>query len=358
MTDNLSKRSLGGALAVSIALAGCAAEKGESDTDAPPRDAPLRIVDRLEDPPDGPFFAPVDVEVTDGRVWIVDVEAKRVYGYGFDGGYRLTLGREGAGPGELKQPLALSVARDTLWVLDPGNRRLQRFGTDGSDLGAARLPDSIPPLVDMVRLGGAFFATTPFGDRPLVKLARDGTPLALFGEELARESADLAAASGTVPAVYRLAVVDDELWAAHLYLPLLATFDAEGRLLRSVRYPAAHVEPEEEGPADREDRRREREPSPVGGVGVLCVDRAAYLLTHQRTAEGRQKMYDPNRPEGPVLLSPEGAVFVTSASVDDRAYVIGVRGEMDVPTVFVVEGTNRTGPGATASGTTDGGPRR
>lgn len=304
--------------------------------------APLRIVDRLEEPADGPFFAPIDVVFAADRIWVLDVGAKRVYGYGLDGRHRATVGRPGSGPGELAQPLAIDAAGDTVWVLDAGNRRIERFLGDGPSLPSRRLPDAVPTPTDLVRHAGGLVVATPFGARPLVRLAADGTGPAFFGAELARASADLRG-DASVPDVYRLAVVGEELWAAHLYLPLVAAYAADGRFLRLVRFPAPAVEggtvetAEEGGVVRRVARAPER---PAGTLGVLALGSARYLLTHRRDADGRQALVDLGRDGDPrALEGPPGAFFVAAASDGRRAWVAGGRGELEVPTVFVLEPT-------------------
>jgi len=75
---------------------------------------------------------------SDGRggLLVLDSQGKRVLRYGPDGEHAATYGREGAGPGELGQPLGLDAGPgDTIWVSDFSNTRLTGYPRDG---GAAR----------------------------------------------------------------------------------------------------------------------------------------------------------------------------------------------------------------------------
>lgn len=85
---------------------------------------------------DGPdvFAAPAALEVDAlGRLYVVDAQAAQVRVFGADGGHVRTFGRQGAGPGELNQPVGLAFAPDgALWVVDTGNGRFTVFDTTGA----------------------------------------------------------------------------------------------------------------------------------------------------------------------------------------------------------------------------------
>ena len=72
----------------------------------------------------------------DGTVYVLDRQGPSLRAYGPDGRYLRTLGRQGEGPGELKQPdSGLSVLSDgRVVVRDPGNARLQVYGPEGEPL--------------------------------------------------------------------------------------------------------------------------------------------------------------------------------------------------------------------------------
>jgi len=57
-----------------------------------------------------------------GRVLQIDGSTGRLVGY---------LGRQGTGPGEFRSPVAMGMATDTLWVMDPGNARFTAFTRAG-----------------------------------------------------------------------------------------------------------------------------------------------------------------------------------------------------------------------------------
>src|SRR5690606_2841317 len=80
----------------------------------------------------------------DGRLWIADRINHRIVALDADGRELLSLGREGAGPGELRSPEAVAVADSGVFVLDLGNRQLQRLAFDGRLVG--RTPLALQPF--------------------------------------------------------------------------------------------------------------------------------------------------------------------------------------------------------------------
>lgn len=306
----------------------------------------------FEPPGPGGFWAPVDVEVDGERVWVLDAGAAQAYAYDSAGRLLVTVGRPGSGPGELKDPLALGVAGDTLWVLNTGNARIEYYSRRGDGLGSERLPDSLPTPVDLVRWQGAFVGALPFGALPLVRFGGREPP-ALFGAELARRAAEIAPAGGKVPAVYRLGVVDGALWAAHLYLPLVAVYERPGRPARILGFTAPDVGVGETVYDEDEGARRwvqKAPPRPGGGLGFLEMLGDTYLLTHRRDAGGRQILirWTDGADEGRSVAGPSGVHLVGSARSGSRVFAVGVRGDEEEPVVVVLGPAKDEKPGPRA----------
>jgi len=309
----------------------------------------VKVVGVFEPPGPGYFWAPVDVAVDGDRVWVLDAGAGQIFDYDPLGRYRGAVGRKGRGPGELQDPLALGVAGDSLWVLDIGNGRIEFFARSGAHLRTETLPDGLPTPVDLVRWKGAFVGALPFGDRPLARLGPGGRPF-LFGAELAGRARELAPRDGRIPAIYRLAVVGDELWAAHLYLPLVAVFGPGGRLRRLLEYEAPDPEPVETEVETRQggERRLERAPRrPAGGLGVLALGDTRLLFTHRRDDEGRQVLiaWRGNDPEARSAWGPPDLLLVSAAGAGRRSFAVGARGDLEEPAVLILEAD---GPGRDA----------
>lgn len=108
-------------------------------------------------------IAAVDV-ASDGAIYVLDQQARRVRVFNPDGTFRAELGGSGSGPGELSQitmGMVLS-AGDTVLVIDAGNARITRFEPGGEPVEstpldmAAGIPvrwDAMPDrrLVNQVR---------------------------------------------------------------------------------------------------------------------------------------------------------------------------------------------------------------
>lgn len=97
----------------------------------------------LPDPDQG-WYGPRAVAVApDGTVAVADTGHKRVVLFSFAGGEPRTaiVGREGAAPGELSEPVGLAwLDNRRLLVCDTGNRRLQVLDREGRALAVVPLP--------------------------------------------------------------------------------------------------------------------------------------------------------------------------------------------------------------------------
>jgi hypothetical protein len=87
------------------------------------------------------ILTPASIQLlTDGSVRLADRRARRVWAFDSTGRFEAVIGREGAGPGEYREPYALASAGETLAVLDPRNARIGLFRRDGMWLGAWPAP--------------------------------------------------------------------------------------------------------------------------------------------------------------------------------------------------------------------------
>ena len=70
---------------------------------------------------------------TEGRILVLDSQARELRFFAPDGTHLRTVGGEGGGPGEFASPvgLALDPIDGTIWVVDPGNGRYTLFTPEG-----------------------------------------------------------------------------------------------------------------------------------------------------------------------------------------------------------------------------------
>jgi hypothetical protein len=70
-----------------------------------------------------------------GRIYVLDRQPKEVRVFAPSGQHVRTLGREGGGPGEFRNPIGLAWGPEgNLWVTDTGNARYEVFDTAGNYL--------------------------------------------------------------------------------------------------------------------------------------------------------------------------------------------------------------------------------
>jgi sugar lactone lactonase YvrE len=82
---------------------------------------------------------PSGLAVANGHIWIASWETDQIEELQEDGSVIRTFGSGGGGPGQLSfqgsTPIGLAVSSDeAVWVADPGNDRIEKFGADGSYL--------------------------------------------------------------------------------------------------------------------------------------------------------------------------------------------------------------------------------
>lgn len=101
-------------------------------------DAAMRtVVEELRIQPDAEdtsgFSEVFEFDVArDGRLYVFDYQARRVFLFGADGGVQKVVGRKGGGPGEFEGDNGMVVLRDgRLAILDAQNARLSFFSADG-----------------------------------------------------------------------------------------------------------------------------------------------------------------------------------------------------------------------------------
>lgn len=120
-----------------------------------------------------------------GNLYVLDRQGGRILKYAPDGSHLATVGRQGGGPGELSQPIALSVGPgDTIWVSDFSNSRFTGYPQDGDDPRTIAFPENAGiPGQRLATYGDGFI--TMF--RPLLGISRSGGRMQMtrIGQEAA-----------------------------------------------------------------------------------------------------------------------------------------------------------------------------
>lgn len=81
-----------------------------------------------------------DLDALD-RIWVLDRQAVEIRVFARSGAFVRSVGREGAGPGEFRRPIALVRGpAGRMWVVDPGNVRYSVFDTSGAYVAGHRRP--------------------------------------------------------------------------------------------------------------------------------------------------------------------------------------------------------------------------
>lgn len=113
-----------------------------------------------------------------GRIYILDRQAGDIRVFDDAGHYVRTMGRAGAGPGELGAPTGLAISNDRVWVVDPGNGRYTVFDTTGAFVAVHPRPifASIYPWFGGVDSEGRLLDMA-FEPRALIRINSDGMPL-------------------------------------------------------------------------------------------------------------------------------------------------------------------------------------
>lgn len=186
-------------------------------------------------PQDATVFGEIaDVDVAhDGRIYVLDGQAKTVYVFGPDGSPERQLGREGQGPGEIMLSAQLEVgpSGDVL-ITDLRNQRLSMWSARGELIGERRFDDILGSGArfahDLVwNEAGVFLKMARFSSEAPIDVYSVPTDLRGTGEQLV----SIPRGDHGLRCAFCPMTLDD---SAHLYSTsgdttyLIMSFDAEG----------------------------------------------------------------------------------------------------------------------------------
>lgn len=117
-----------------VAALACSGESGSKVAPIWTLQETLRIGSGDEGPTSFSWIKGIEADST-GRIFIYEHSTQDIRVFGPDGNHLKTIGRKGAGPGELGNAEGIAFARDgSLWVRDAANARFSRFTADGDVL--------------------------------------------------------------------------------------------------------------------------------------------------------------------------------------------------------------------------------
>lgn len=136
---------------------------------------------------DGKDMKPIDVVVSDGRVYVSDIERNRVRVYSTeDGSHLFDFGGPGRDEGKFNKPTYLAVdSQGSVYVTDLLNFRIQKFDPDGKFLSAlGEAGDTVGTLarprgVAVDRDGHIYVLDAAFENAQIFN--QEGEPLMFFG---------------------------------------------------------------------------------------------------------------------------------------------------------------------------------
>lgn len=122
--------------AACLLLTACAKDRDSGDAPTWTLQETLRIGEGDEGPTSFSWVKGI-AEGTDGRIYIYEHSTQDIRVFDRSGAHLKTIGRKGAGPGELANAEGIVFAGDgALWVRDDANGRFTRFDADGNILDA------------------------------------------------------------------------------------------------------------------------------------------------------------------------------------------------------------------------------
>lgn len=183
-----------------------------------------------------------------GRVYVLDLQAHEVRVFDAAGRHLRSFGREGGGPGELKQPSGLSLAPDgNVWVANPGNTRYEVFDTAGVYVTSRR---TLSPILSFPWRGRVDRSGRVFdmGFGVVLRASGDAQPDTLrlpeHQPEMYSHSRNGGSVSAAVPfSPQRQWALDSDggLWTGVSDVYRIMRIDDEGRVLRTVEKPFTPV---------------------------------------------------------------------------------------------------------------------
>ena len=124
----------------------------------------------------GEFTFACGIAVLRNTVFVSDPRNHRIQAFQLDGTFKLEWGCFGADPGQFSYPVGLCVSESLLYVADYGNARVQAFTTAGAPALCFQLPKTQPLRLRVTREELFVLQKTPWADAGTIDvLARDGT---------------------------------------------------------------------------------------------------------------------------------------------------------------------------------------
>jgi DNA-binding beta-propeller fold protein YncE len=305
------------ALALAFGSIGVATTRAE-EVPATPVTAALAVAWTTQGGPDLPFDDPFQLAVDpEGNLWVADGNNHRFQIFAPDGTFLEAWGTEGDGEGEFDfvdfawdQTGAVAFGDDAIYVLDPGNDRVQKFtaerefvlawGDEGHDDGEFQHPYDIA-----VDGQGRVYVIDDVRDDVQV-FDGDGNFLFAFAGH-GRDPGQLSDTGGMALAP------DGTVWIADWGMSRVQTFSPDGRHLTVLGGPGLS-DGRFAGPIDvAVDGEGRAYVSDVSRYDVQVFDRDGhYLMTLGEYGLGEDQFAQP----GGIAIAADGTIYVSDGGLD------------------------------------------
>lgn len=168
-----------------------------------------------------------------GRIYVLDQKSKHLLQFDQVGKYLRTIGRGGQGPGEMAAPLCVCSSDESIYVIDNGNRNIQRYTCDGNFIESKKTSNSYS---DMVWNPSGYIYAAPIFGPPEQYLVDVLDAKGEYIKSIIKPNDSVLGLPRQIPVVSYLGFDGKRnLYVAFLYHPLVIKSDTEGAKIEAFK---------------------------------------------------------------------------------------------------------------------------